>query len=82
MNYNIRALLTATLASVLMIVMVFFGSRNLQNFDAALITYLFGTVFAFFGIVYRTTVWLQRPQLGCILKEECTFCLQVKCFLI
>lgn len=41
--------------------MVFFGSRKLQNFDAALITYLFGTVFAFFGIVYRYSVWLQRP---------------------
>jgi nitrate reductase gamma subunit len=33
----------------------------LQNFDAALIPYLFGAVFACFGVVYRYTVWLQRP---------------------
>lgn len=51
----------ATVMSVLLILLVFLGSRNLQNFDAALITYLFGTIFAFFGIVYRYTVWLQRP---------------------
>lgn len=46
---------------VLVIALVFFGSRNLQNFDAALITYLFGTIFAVFGITYRYSVWLQRP---------------------
>jgi hypothetical protein len=40
---------------------VFAGSRNLQNFDAALIAYLLGTVFAVFGIAYRYSVWLQRP---------------------
>src|SRR5690606_21211048 len=37
------------------------GSRDLQNFDAALIAYLFGTVFAVFGIMYCYSVWLQRP---------------------
>ena len=60
-TFNIKALLIATVLSVFMIFLVFFGSRNLQNFDAALITYLFGTLFAFFGIVYRYSVWLQRP---------------------
>lgn len=37
------------------------GSRNLQNFDGALVAYLFGTLFACFGIVYRYAVWLDRP---------------------
>src|SRR4051812_22195521 len=41
--------------------LVILGSRNLQNFDAALIAYLFGTIFAWFGLVYRYAVWLQRP---------------------
>lgn len=56
-----KALLIATLVSALVIVLVFYGSRELQNFDPALIGYLFGTVFAFFGVVYRYSVWLQRP---------------------
>jgi hypothetical protein len=30
-------------------------------FDAALVGYLFGVVFAVFGVVYRYTVWLRRP---------------------
>ncbi len=80
MNYNIRALLSATFASVLMIVLVFFGSRNLQNFDAALITYLFGTIFAFFGIVYRTTVWLQRPPTWMYFKRGMHFLFTGKVF--
>ncbi|HEX8805175.1 MAG TPA: hypothetical protein VF743_13305 [Acidimicrobiales bacterium] len=37
------------------------GSANLRWFDAALVGYLFGTLFAIFGVVYRYTVWLQRP---------------------
>ena len=52
-TFNTKALLVATSVSALTIVLVFYGSRHLQNFDAALVTYLFGTIFAFFGIVYR-----------------------------
>jgi hypothetical protein len=58
---NRRALLYATIALLLVVGLVYIGSRNLQNFDAALIAYLFGTIFAVFGIVYRYSVWLQRP---------------------
>ena len=58
---NLRALAVATLATLLLIVGVYVGSRNLQNFDAALVPYLVGTLFAAFGIVYRYVVWLQRP---------------------
>jgi len=38
------------------------GSGNLRWFDAALVGYLFGTLFAIFGIAYRYLVWLQRPS--------------------
>jgi hypothetical protein len=58
---NFRALLVAATATLLLVLAIFAGSRRLQNFDAALFAYLFGTVFAFFGIAYRYAVWLQRP---------------------
>jgi hypothetical protein len=58
---NPVALLTATLATVALVISVYVGSRNLGNFDPALIAYLFGCIFACFGVVYRYTVWLQRP---------------------
>ena len=50
------ALVTATLAAAIVV-----GSRRLQNFDAALVGYTFGTLFAAFGISYRYATWLQRP---------------------
>lgn len=56
-----RAFLTALILTMLMVGLVFLGSRKLQNFDPALVGYLFGTMFAFFGIVYRYSVWIQRP---------------------
>lgn len=58
---NRKAFRNGFIAMITVIVLVFLGSRNLQNFDAALIAYLFGTVFAVFGITYRYSVWLQRP---------------------
>lgn len=58
---NFRALLTAGVGTAFLLALVVLGSRNLQNFDAALIAYLFGTIFAWFGLVYRYAVWLQRP---------------------
>ena len=58
---NRTALIKATIAAVLTVILVLMGSRNLQNFDPALVAYLIGTVFAIFGIAYRYSVWLQRP---------------------
>jgi nitrate reductase gamma subunit len=58
---NFRALGWASLAAALLTGSVIAGSRNLQNFDGALAAYLFATLFAAFGIVYRYAVWLQRP---------------------
>ncbi len=48
-------------ATLLLIISILIGSRNLGNFDPALIAYLFACIFACFGVVYRYTVWLQRP---------------------
>lgn len=58
---NTRALLAATLSVIILSVAIIAGSRRLQNFDAALVAYLFGTIFSTFGIIYRYTMWLQRP---------------------
>jgi hypothetical protein len=56
-----RALAWGVVAVVVAIVLVVVGSAGLRWFDAALVGYLFGTLFAIFGVTYRYTVWLQRP---------------------
>ena len=43
------------------IALTFIGSDRLVWFDAALVGYLFGSIFAVFGVVYRYAVWLRRP---------------------
>ncbi|MEI8340355.1 MAG: MFS transporter [Verrucomicrobiota bacterium] len=58
---NPLGLITAMLATLGLVGAILLGSRNLENFDAALVAYLFGCIFACFGVVYRYTVWLQRP---------------------
>ncbi|MET6997595.1 hypothetical protein [Chitinophaga defluvii] len=60
-SLNKKALLIALIVTVACVVISFYGSRKLQNFDPALIAYLFGTLFAVFGGIYRYCVWLQRP---------------------
>ncbi|HYM60233.1 MAG TPA: MFS transporter [Thermoanaerobaculia bacterium] len=41
--------------------LIVFGSRNLQHFDAALVGYTFAVLFSTFAIIYRYSMWLQRP---------------------
>ncbi|MFV0540795.1 MAG: hypothetical protein ACK5MZ_06105 [Aestuariibaculum sp.] len=60
-NLDAKAFFIALSAMLFTVVLVLIGSRNLQNYDAALVAYLFGTLFALFGIVYRYSVWIQRP---------------------
>lgn len=48
-------------AVVAALALVALGSGGLRWFDAALVGYLFGTLFAIFGTVYRYRVWLRRP---------------------
>lgn len=43
------------------LVIAVLGSGNLRWFDASLVGYLFGTLFAVFAVVYRYRVWLRRP---------------------
>ncbi len=51
----------ATMVAGLLVAAIVVGSRNLQNFDAALIIYTFATIFAAWGVAFHYAVWLQKP---------------------
>jgi NNP family nitrate/nitrite transporter-like MFS transporter len=58
---RVRAGVTATLFTGALVAAIVVGSRNLQNFDPALVIYTFATVFAAWGVVYHYRVWLDKP---------------------
>lgn len=58
---QLRAAAWATMATGLLAAAIVVGSRNLQNFDPALVIYTFAVVFATWGIVYHYAVWLNKP---------------------
>lgn len=70
---NRLAFIKATIAALAVVILVFIGSRNLQNFDAALIAYLLGTIFAVFGVAYRYSIWIQRPPTRLYWKRSMQF---------
>ena len=67
---DIKAFAVAIAVTIVTLVLILVGSRSLQKFDAALVAYLFGTLFAIFGIVYRYTVWIQRPPTKTYFKRS------------
>jgi NNP family nitrate/nitrite transporter-like MFS transporter len=58
---RLRAGSWATLVTALLAASVVVGSRRLRNFDAALVVYTFGILFAAWGVAYRYWIWLQKP---------------------
>jgi NNP family nitrate/nitrite transporter-like MFS transporter len=58
---RIRAGVTATFFTGLLVAAITVGSRKLQNFDPALVIYTFATIFATWGVVYHYRVWLDKP---------------------
>ncbi|MGD9893675.1 MAG: MFS transporter [Dehalococcoidia bacterium] len=48
-------------AAILLMLLIYIGSRGLQDFDSALAGYAVGTIFAVSGLVYRYTRWITRP---------------------
>lgn len=58
---RLRAGVTATFFTGLLVAAIVVGSRNLQNFDPALVIYTFATIFASWGVVYHYRVWLDKP---------------------
>jgi NNP family nitrate/nitrite transporter-like MFS transporter len=58
---QVRAGAWATMATAFLIAAIVVGSRNLQNFDPALVIYTFAVVVATWGIVYHYAIWLNKP---------------------
>jgi NNP family nitrate/nitrite transporter-like MFS transporter len=58
---RLRAGAWATLWTALLVAAIVVGSRNLQNFDPALVIYTFAVVFAAWGVIYHYNVWLDKP---------------------
>jgi MFS transporter, NNP family, nitrate/nitrite transporter len=58
---RLRAGAWATLWTALLVAAIVVGSRNLENFDPALVIYTFAVVFAAWGVVYHYNVWLDKP---------------------
>jgi hypothetical protein len=55
------AVFWGVVATIILAVLIIVGSRNLADFDAALVGYTFACLFALFGTVYRYVVWLSKP---------------------
>ncbi len=58
---RMRAMGWGLCTTAILALLIVFGSRSLDHFDAALVGYTFATLFATFGITYRYAMWLQRP---------------------
>jgi NNP family nitrate/nitrite transporter-like MFS transporter len=58
---QLRAGAWATTWTGLLIAAIVVGSRNLQDFDPALVIYTFAIIFATWGVVYHYIVWLDKP---------------------
>lgn len=58
---QLHAILAGFLASILVVLGIYFGSGRLSRFDTPLATYAAATIFAAFAIAYRYTMWIQRP---------------------
>jgi NNP family nitrate/nitrite transporter-like MFS transporter len=58
---QLRAGSWATLWTALLVAAIVVGSRNLENFDAALVIYTFAVIFATWGVVYHYNVWIEKP---------------------
>lgn len=58
---RIRAGAWATLWTGILIAAIVLGSRNLQNFDPALVIYTFAIIFATWGVIYHYSVWIRKP---------------------
>ena len=58
---RVRAGAWATLWTGVLISAIVLGSRNLQNFDPALVIYTFAIIFATWGVIYHYSVWIRKP---------------------
>ncbi len=57
---NSAGILSA-ITTVVLLILIYLGSRGLKDFDSALIGYAVATVVTVAALVYRYTIWLTRP---------------------
>lgn len=55
------ALAIAVATTVVLLCLIYAGSRGLRDFDSALVGYAVGSVFAIAALVYRYSLWVMRP---------------------
>ncbi|WP_437996170.1 hypothetical protein WMF26_34165 [Sorangium sp. So ce185] len=55
------AVRNGTAAAAALAALIVLGSRDLADFDSALVGYTFACLFMTFGVVYRYSVWLSKP---------------------
>lgn len=55
------AAILAAIASTVLVILIFIGSRGFKDFDSALIGYAVATVVTTAALVYRYTLWVSRP---------------------
>ena len=58
---KVHAGMWATIWTGLLCASIVVGSRNLENFDAALVVYTFAVIFAAWGVLYHYFVWITKP---------------------
>ena len=64
LGQRMRAIVAGVVAGLILIGLIAAGSRGFHWFDASLIGYAVGTIFALAAVTYKYTFWLQRPQTG------------------
>jgi len=66
---RLRASSIATVVTGILVAAIVVGSRNLQNFDPALVIYTFSVIFATWGVTYHYAVWTQKPPTALYWKK-------------
>lgn len=59
---QLPAALIALVVTLLLLLVIFLGSREFRDFDSALIGYAVATVFTVAAFAYRYTLWISRPS--------------------
>ena len=62
MRGRVSAGLLSALAVLVLMILIYVGSRGLKDFDSALIGYAVGTLVATAALVYRYALWIRRPS--------------------
>ncbi|GHO99135.1 hypothetical protein KSF_091830 [Reticulibacter mediterranei] len=55
------ATVIAIISAVVLMLLIFVGSRGMRDFDSALIGYAVATLFAVVALTYRYALWISRP---------------------